>query len=46
MARAVRHAAIAGREARRAGRIPRKFLAEASSPAAGRIARARPERVP
>jgi thiazole synthase len=32
MARAVRHAALAGREARLAGRIPRRFLAEASSP--------------
>ena len=46
MARAVRHAAIAGSEARRAGRIPRRFLAEASSPAAGRIRPARPRSVP
>ena len=37
MARAVRHAAEAGREAFLAGRIPRKFYAEASSPAQGRI---------
>jgi len=37
MARAVRHAAIAGREAFRAGRIPRKFYAEASSPMEGRV---------
>jgi thiazole synthase len=41
MARAVRHAAIAGRAARAAGRIPRRFLAEASSPARGRIGRGR-----
>ena len=32
MARAMRAAAEAGREAFRAGRIPRKFYAEASSP--------------
>lgn len=37
MARAVRHAAEAGREAFLAGRIPRKFYAEASSPIEGRI---------
>jgi len=37
MARAMRHAAEAGRLAFRAGRIPRRFLAEPSSPAAGRI---------
>jgi len=38
MARAVRLAAVAGREAFLAGRIPRKFYAEASSPGADRIA--------
>jgi thiazole synthase len=38
MARAMRHAAQAGRDAFLAGRIPRKFYAEASSPLAGRIA--------
>jgi thiazole synthase len=37
MARAMRHAALAGREAWLAGRMPRKFYAEASSPWAGRI---------
>ncbi len=37
MARAIRHAAIAGREAFLAGRMPRKFLAEPTSPLAGRI---------
>lgn len=37
MARAIRHAAIAGREAYLAGRMPRKFLAEPTSPMAGRI---------
>ena len=37
MARAMRHAALAGREGFRAGRIPRKFHAEASSPMEGRI---------
>jgi thiazole synthase len=42
MARAVRHAAIAGRAARGAGRIPRKFLAEASSPDEGRLGTRRP----
>jgi thiazole synthase len=41
MARAVRHAAAAGREASRAGRIPLKFYAEASSPMEGRIERTR-----
>ena len=39
MARAVRHAASAGRDAYLAGRIPRKTYAEASSPMAGRIER-------
>lgn len=38
MARAMRHAAVAGREAFLAGRIPRKFYAEMSSPLEGRIA--------
>jgi thiazole synthase len=37
MARAMRHAALAGRDAWLAGRMPRKFYAEASSPRAGRI---------
>ena len=37
MAAAMRDAARAGLAARAAGRIPKKFLAEASSPAAGRI---------
>lgn len=37
MARAVHHAAIAGREAFLAGRMPRRFLANASSPLEGRI---------
>jgi thiazole synthase len=38
MAEAMRDAALAGRKAFLAGRIPRKFHAEASSPKAGRIA--------
>jgi len=37
MARAMRHAAAAGREGFLAGRIPRKFYAEPSSPMEGRI---------
>jgi len=37
MARAVKHAALAGRLARRAGRIPRKLYATASSPPEGTI---------
>ena len=37
MARAMRHAAEAGRQAYLAGRIPRKFHAQASSPAEGRV---------
>lgn len=37
MAAAMRDAAAAGRAAWRAGRIPRKFYAEASTPMAGRI---------
>jgi thiazole synthase len=36
MARAMRHAVVAGREARRAGRIPKRFHAQASSPMDGR----------
>ena len=40
MARAVNAAARAGRDAFLAGRMPRKFFAEASSPTAGRIERA------
>lgn len=39
MARAMRHAAIAGREAFLAGRIPKKTYAESSSPMQGRIRR-------
>ncbi|MEV0965328.1 MULTISPECIES: thiazole synthase [unclassified Streptomyces] len=38
MARAMRHAVEAGRLAHRAGRIPRRHFAEASSPAEGRAA--------
>ena len=38
MARAVRAGAIAGREAFLAGRMPRRFYADPSSPLAGRIA--------
>jgi len=41
MARAMRHAALAGRDAWLAGRMPRKYYAEASSPWAGRIQAAR-----
>lgn len=41
MAKAMRHAAEAGRDAYRAGRIPRKELAVASSPRVGRIGRDR-----
>jgi thiazole synthase len=37
MARAMAHAALAGRDARLAGRIPRRFLAERSTPDEGRI---------
>jgi thiazole synthase len=37
MAAAIRAAADAGRDAKRAGRIPRKFYGEASSPVEGRI---------
>lgn len=37
MARAMRAAAIAGREAFLAGRMPRKFYAESATPLAGRI---------
>ena len=44
MARAMRAAAIAGREAFLAGRMPRRFYAEASSPLAGRIGAQRSER--
>jgi thiazole synthase len=44
MARAMRHAALAGREAQRAGRIPRRFHAAASSPLEGRIGRGKPSR--
>ncbi len=42
MARAMRHAALAGREAYLAGRIPRKFYAETSSPMEGRVETAHP----
>jgi thiazole synthase len=37
MASAMRHAVLAGRDAYRAGRIPRRFYAKASSPEEGRI---------
>ena len=37
MANAMRHAAVAGRSALRAGRIPRRFHAAASSPDEGRV---------
>ncbi|GMU39383.1 MAG: thiazole synthase [Chloroflexota bacterium] len=37
MARAVRHAAVAGREAFLAGRMPKRFYADPSSPVEGRI---------
>ena len=37
MAHAMRHAAIAGRQAFRAGRMPRKFYAEATSSMSGRM---------
>lgn len=37
MARAMRHAAIAGRAAYLAGRMPKRFWAEASSPLEGRV---------
>ncbi len=37
MARAMRNAAAAGRQAHRAGRIPRKFFGERSSPRSGRV---------
>ncbi len=37
MARAMRHAALAGRDAFLAGRIPRKLYAEPSSPVEGRV---------
>jgi thiazole synthase len=42
MARAMRHAALAGRDAFLAGRMPRRFLAEPSSPQAGVVASAAP----
>ena len=38
MAAAMRAAAVAGREAYLAGRMPKRFYAEASSPMGGRIA--------
>ena len=37
MARAIRHAALAGRDALLAGRMPRKTLADPTSPMAGRV---------
>lgn len=43
MANAVKHAALAGRDAYLAGRIPRKFYAEASSPMDGRVTARRDE---
>lgn len=45
MARAMRNAALAGRDAREAGRIPRRFYADASSPLQGRIGSGKPDRV-
>lgn len=42
MARAVRHAAVAGRAALLAGRMPRRTLGEATSPMAGRVVTAPP----
>jgi len=45
MARAMRNAALAGHDAREAGRIPRRFYAEASSPLQGRIGSGKPDRV-
>lgn len=39
MARAIKHAALAGRLARQAGRIPRKLHASASSPESGLISK-------
>jgi thiazole synthase len=42
MARAMKHAAQAGRDAYLAGRMPKRFLAEASSPFEGRIGGSRP----
>lgn len=38
MARAIRHAGVAGREAFLAGRMPRRMLADPTSPMAGRVA--------
>jgi thiazole synthase len=38
MARAIHHAAVAGREAFLAGRMPRRTLADPTSPMAGRVA--------
>jgi thiazole synthase len=37
MARAMRHAALAGRDALLAGRMPRRTLADPTSPMAGRV---------
>ena len=37
MARAMKHAAIAGRQAFLAGRMPRKFYADATSSMSGRM---------
>jgi thiazole synthase len=42
MARAMKHAAQAGRDAYLAGRMPKRFLAEASSPFEGRVGGNRP----
>ena len=44
MARAVGHAAVAGREAFLAGRMPRRFYAEATSPMSGRLEAVPPAR--
>jgi len=42
MARAVRHAAVAGRDALLAGRMPQRMLADPTSPMAGRVAAGSP----
>ncbi len=44
MARAMRHAAVAGRQAFLAGRMPRKFYADATSPMSGRVEAVPPAR--
>ena len=44
MAHAMRHAAVAGRQAYQAGRMPRKFYADATSPMSGRVEAVPPAR--